>query len=378
VKYGDILGRAFRALKSGTLWLYALTATLAVAAPFVLVGVAWFGAFRGSTLGLPISGAEGQILSAFAGVYVVLLVGGLLCIPIALMTRGGYVHLTNSILEGAPVSLADAWSFGARRIGRTFGIEAVLMLIAWGVLFVLLIPFALIIAIAASGANQSAGALIGGICLGYVYFFIVLIAFVLVWTGLEQVAIRYGLIGGRTFGDAISSAWQAFKAMKGRFVVFALIIIGLQYAYSLLTSFITTPLTFVMLPSSYWQSFANPSSTPDPTAVLGSMSQFFTRMALIYPILIALMVPFAIFVHAAWTAFFRQLTGLDVPSVPSAYTYGYPPAPTYPPAPPYPPTPQYAPTPGYGYPEPPQYPPVADEQAPPIAGYGPPNEGSSE
>ena len=140
-------------------------------------------------------------------------------------------------------------------------------------------------------------------------------------------------------------------------------LIGLQYAYSIATSVFTTPLTFAAFPSSYWQSIGSSPSTADPTQVLAEMSQMFSRMALIYPIIIVLTVPFMVFVHAAWTAFFRRLTGLDVPAPLPTYAYGYPPAPSYP-APPV-----YAPPHGYGYPPPPQAP-VPNEYAPPIAGYG--------
>ncbi len=380
MKYGDILSRAFRALKSGTLWLYAAAATLAVAAPFVLVGVVWFVAMRG--VRLPIPGPEGELLTQMLGFYAVFLLGGLLCLPILFIVRGGYVHLTDSIIAGAPVSFGDAWSFGARRIGRTFGIVVVLGLIVMGIGFVIMLPFFAILLVAAAAGDNSPGPVFAGVCVGYIYLAIAWIAFGLVWIGLEQVAVRYGLIGGRTFGDAISSAWKAFRAMKGRFVVFTLIILGLQYAYSTLTSFITAPLSLAAMPSSYWQSMLNPSAAQDPTQALAEVSQMLGRLMLIYPISFALLVPFFVFAHAAWTAFFRQLTGLDAPPLPPGYAYGYPPA-GYPGGPGYPTPRGYPGAPGYaapqGYEQTPAYPPPppveplppqsAWGQAPPIAGY---------
>jgi hypothetical protein len=214
-------------------------------------------------------------------------------------------------------------------------------------------------------------------CFGWVYLAVAFVALFLVFLGFEQVAVRYGLIGGRTTGDAVSSAWRAFRAVKGKFVLFTLIMLALQYGWQMVTSMVTYPLTMLSMPSWYWESLANPNAMPDPTAVFESMGQSFSRALYFYPIYLALAVPMLLFAHAAWTAFFRQLTGLDTPPAPPMpYGYGY--------APPQPP-PQ-----GYGYPPPPPQgygyaPPPPPADAPPVAGYapeppptsGPPTEGDS-
>jgi hypothetical protein len=201
------------------------------------------------------------------------------------------------------------------------------------------IPFILVVALgsAATGEGNPA-ALIATICCGYPLLFAGIIAIVFVFTGVEALSIRYGLIGGRTFGDAIASGWKAFRVSWKRVVVFALIMVSLAYAWQLLSSIVTLPLLFVTLPFRELTAVS-----PDP-AVLG---RFFDGLFWVYAVMILFQSPFLVFNIVAWTVFFRRLTGLDPiaaptdswsePVAPPQQPAPDAPAAAFPPAPPQPP-----------------------------------------
>lgn len=322
MKYGDVLGRSFKALGNGGLWAYGASALAVVAAPFVLVWatITVSGAPRMIGQALELGAEETQVVGGFAVLYATLLLGGLLAVVPLLIARGGLIHAANAAIAHEPVSVGACWSFGLRSLGRTMGIELGLGLMYLLAIVVAEIPFFIFVAMgAASGSEDNMAAFIGSMCFGYLFLFFAIIAIVVVYAGVEALAIRYGLIGGRTFGDAISSGWKAFRAAWKRVVVFGLIMVALAYAWQMLTSVITTPFLFLAMPFSELI-----KDNPDPAA-LGS---FFDGFIWVYAAMIVLYAPFTLFNAVAWTAFFRQLTGLDA--------VASPPAPTVTPAPPAP------------------------------------------
>lgn len=341
MKYSDVLGRSFRALKSWPLWAFSLIAVAAVAVCF---GIAAALVSVIDTSGLmrlmQVPASEAAMLRSMLRLYAVMIVGGLLALPVMLVVYAGFIHMADSVLAGRPVTAGEGWSFGFRRAGRLLGIEAILYLFyALGMIAVMAPFMALVIFGAATSENGGAAGLIGSICLGYLWLFAGIIVLMVVYTGVEGLSTRYGLVGDRKVIDAVSSGWKAFRVRWKNVVVFGLIMVGLMYAWSFVTSIITTPLMLFAMPFSTWT-----ASEPSPDALAGMMDS----MLWLYALMFLLTTPAYIFMAVGWTAFFRQLTGLDTP--PPSYYATTPQPPAYPPAPP-----QEPPAPPQ---EPPAYPPT--------------------
>lgn len=338
MKYSEVLGASFRALKSGVLWLYSLTALAAIAVCFGIVAAGAFSLDLGRAAqaigGIP--AAEVEMIGSMLRFYATLILGGLLSLPVFIVVYGGMIHMSDAVLAGRPASAGECWRFGMSKFGRLLGIEALLYLFYMLAVFVMFIPIALIVvAVSAAGAAASdeaaIGGLIGGVCLGYLVFFVAIMAVVLVYTGVESLSSRYGLIGDRTLGDAVSSGWQAFRARWKQVVVFGLIVMAITYAWSFATSIVLSPLSLVAMP---WSTMSNPAAEPSAAEVAGMMD----GMIWVYMATFVLMLPSYVFMAVAWTAFFRRLTGLEAPPV----------------------TPVWASFPGSGYPQQPPQPPAVE------------------
>ncbi len=338
MKYGEVLGRSFKALKSGTLWGYGFTALLVVAAPFALVAgiitATGAPALLGGMLGM--GSAEADMLGSLVTLYATMIVGGLLALLPIVIARGGLIHAADAAIAMRRVSVGECWGFGLRNTGRTLAIETILGFFYLLAILLVEVPFILVVALGSSSGENNPAAMIGTMCCGYLFLFAAIMVLVVIYTGVESLSIRYGLIGGRTFGDAISSGWKAFRASWKRVVVFGIIMVALAYAWQLLTSMLTLPLVFVAFPITQ---LMDPS--PDP-AVLGRV---FDGALWLYAAFIVLYSPFILFNIVAWTAFFRTITGLDAAGVatpplptapPQTPVYGQPAA-TFPAAPPAPP-----------------------------------------
>jgi len=327
VRYGQAISSAFTTLKSGALWSFAVSIYGVVTAVYVgLLGgaLAIAGPARLAEL-LKHPAANGD---AWIGP-VLMLTGAftlamLISIPLTLIMHGGFIHLADEILAGRPVTVGQGWSFGASRMGRTFAIDFVVGLITFGATTVALIPFMIAVfgLVGATGSGSGSDALTGtaivGICCGYFFFLLLIVGISMLVSGYEALAIRYGLVGTRTSGAALSAGWQAFKAAWKNVVVFSLIVVGLQYVFSFATSIITVPLQFVLLPNQFTASGSTPS--------LDQLPQMVTGYSILMLVSIIITVPWMVFRYSLWGAFFRQVTGLDVA--------GGPAAPLMPPAPP--------------------------------------------
>lgn len=313
MKYGDVLGRAFRALGKGGLWLFTLSAVLASAAPFAIVGAILFlGLGPGGLLNtfpdlaavLPTSALASAVL-----LFATLAIGGLFVWPIAAITAGGYIHLSDEAIAGRPVRVGEGWSFGLRRFWRTLGIQVVLGLAMTVAVMVATAPFVGGIVWASTGPDSSAGPrLVVSICCGYLYLLLALLAVVFIFSSWIQLSLRYGLIGGRTMDDAMGSGWKAFRAAWKQVLLFFVILIGVAWGYAFASSLITTPLTFFAMPPSMWLPGARPTST--------DISSYITRSLVLLPVRVVVNVPLSLFTILAWTAFFRRLTGLDADPAP--------------------------------------------------------------
>jgi hypothetical protein len=313
VKYSDAIGRAFKALKHGGLWGFAASAMLSILGVFaVLGGGAYLAVGRGS-LGRffeSLSSTSGGVPDFRALIVLMgaLFLASLISIPLGLIYHGGTIHLSDEAIAGRPVRVGDGWSFGARRMGRVFAVEFVVGLIATAGVFAAMVPlFAAIIGGFALGSpDKSPVPFIAGLCGGYLIFFLIVIAVSLFISAYEALSIRYGLVGERTAGDALGSAWKATRARWKNVVLFALIVLGFQYAYGMVTSLVIVPLEFLLMPGLFFPG----AGSQNPEQILPQMVRFY---AVVYPLIFALQLPWVVFLANLWTAFFRQLTGLDVP-----------------------------------------------------------------
>jgi len=307
VKYGDAVGRSFKALKSGALLGFAGQMLLALFAVYAVVAAGVTAVGIASGVGSFIeSEAALEGMGSLLGFYIALGIGSLLPIPLWLIARGGIIWLADAAIAGRPARAAQGWSNGARLMGRVFGISFVMGLLAAVAVFVTMLPLVIgIVASVASGESSGWGGAIAGVCFAYLLWFIAYLVILAVYTIVEQLSIRYGVVGGRTFGDALGSGWKAFRVAWKQGIVFCLIIVGVSIAYQVITSIITTPLTFATYP---WGDIL---SGTEPTGA--AAARMYQGMIPIYVVSFALAIPFQWFLDVMWTAFFRQLTGLDVP-----------------------------------------------------------------
>jgi len=290
-------------------------------------------------------------VSTIVTLYATLLLGGLLAFLPVFAARGGLIHASDAVLAGRAFSVGECWGFGWRRLGRTLGIDLLLGILYMLAIIVAELPFFFLIFLGSSVAGEdNPAAMIGSICLGYLFLFGAIIVIMIVYFGVEALSIRYGLIGERTVGKAISDGWKAFRVAWKKVLVFGLIMVGLAYAWQTLTSLVVAPFMFLVMPLGEFMG----SAGPDPAA----MTKFFDSFVWIYAAIIVLYAPFTLFNAVAWTSFFRALTGLDPQEPATAAVY---------PATPQPPSQQQG-----GYPAEPPAPPLATQPpaeppAPPLA-----------
>jgi len=325
MKLGEVLGRSFKTLGSGMLWAYGATAFLAVAAPFALV----WGLLAVTHAPLRLAGlldsgpADARMLSAIVTMYATFLLGGLLAFIPMLAARGGLIHASNAALAQHPFTVGECWSFGWRRLGRTLGIELLIGIAYFLAIIVAEIPFFLVIALGSSvGGDNNPAAVLGTICCGYLLLLAAIVAIMIVYLGVDAISIRYGLIGDRTVGRAISDGWKAFRVAWKKVIVFAVIMLAMAYAWQALTSLVVAPFMFLVFPLREFIA----SDVPGPAV----MAEFFDSFMWVYVAIIVLYAPFTLFSAIAWTSFFRQLTGMEPADPAGAVTY--PPAPPTPPA----------------------------------------------
>lgn len=333
--YSDILRRAFAGMKSGALWIFMLTATLLrMLVILITTGIVYFGVgttgFQGMLPAFA-SGRSAAIVPQIAYSTTVML-AALLALPISLIASGGAAHLSDEVLAGRTATSAQGWSAGLRNFGRVLVITLVIGLLMGVVVAVGFIPLILgiVAGIAGSARGGSPVSLFAGVCCGYLLFFFVLMFAVFVFGAVQSIAIRYAVIGGRHAGDALSAAWKAFRARLKNVFVFSLIIVGITLVGLVILSVVLIPLEFAT-------GIAHFGAAARATRTFGELirSNMITT-----PVVALVMLPLTIFIALAWTAFFRQMTGLDVVQPPqpvySPPAVGYAPdeagtVPAYPP-----------------------------------------------
>lgn len=381
MNYSDAISRAFRTLKSGALWGFVASTYAVIVGLFVVAFALGIGAVGGTARVIQtfdtLSSSRTPTLHDFAPLLVLYLVAicvGLLSVPIAVAQYGGSIHLADEVQAGREARVGGGWAFGFRRFWRVIGVELVVGLITFA-LFVVAIAPIVALAVLSAKTNGNAGAIVGLVC-GGMLLLLALIFGVFMISGLEAIAIRYALIGDRTMGDALSSGWAAFRARFKNVFVFILILIGFALVFSIVQSILNYVLQFALF-GSLVLSGAGSSSALDAGALLG---RFLPAFAVIYLVELALAAALRLFQISMWTAFFRQMTGLDVPQPRPGYVppHGYAPGPApmppqgYPPATPppagYPQSSAWAPPGPYAPQMPDSNPPMAAPPSAPVPG----------
>lgn len=287
----------------------------------------------------------GGIIVAAVAFFVIL---GLLFAVIGIAARGGLIHLVNEGEEGRDVRAGDGWRVGFSKWGRLFGIGFITALPV--LVIIVIIGFMVAAAVVAgirSGSSQGfasafGGAIAGGICFGSVLLLVAIFLGVVLGI-VGELAMRYAVLKDMRIMESIKQGWHDLFGRRGAFLMFlVMVVVGIVFGIVIgIFQFMWVLAPFML--------------------IIG------------IPVLIVVGAVYGAFQQAAWTIFFRRMTGMEaVPAmaagVPAAYPGGFPPAPPMAPAPPAPlaatdmqaPPAPYPPAP----PAPPQYAPPAPPAPP--------------
>ncbi len=333
-RYLDILKRAWQITwRYKALWVLGLFA-----------GTASGGGGGGGNTGYDFGGGTGSGSDPFSGIsdariglwieqnvlLIAILAGalvvfGILMMVLSVAAQGGLVWGANEAGEGRAPRLGASWSAGFSRWGRTFMTGFVLGL---PVVLIALIMIALLVTAGIGGVfgGDSGAAAAGiGMCVVLPVFVFVLIAAGLLLGILYPVALRYGILHDVTFGAAIRRAWEDLWAKRGVWV-FWLVMLLPGFAYGLAIFLFMLPFLI-------------------PAVFLMVAEQWIMAGALVVLLALVLMLPTAVystFVSAAWTIFFRRMTGMEPHFAPAPavapYAAAYPASSVAPPEPPAPPS----------------------------------------
>lgn len=260
---------------------------------------------------------------------VAVLLVGLVLFVISIAARGGLIHLVNEAEEGREVRLGAGWRVGFRKWGRVFGIEFlaglpvfVLVLVIAGV-----IGAGVVAAIRAGGSAQALQRVLGGMLVGaccFLFVFVVLLIVLGVIFGIvAALALRYAVIEDRHVMDSLKQSWNDLWSKRGAFVMY-LIQLGIGIAFGVAVAIVALVLVVpgvLLIAAGAWP--------------VGALMTFVAGLLLLVPGAV-----YATFYHAAWTVFFRRMTGLQPSPAAVAlagYPVPYPPAPSAPMEPPAPP-----------------------------------------
>lgn len=235
---------------------------------------------------------------------------GLVMFVLSIAAQGGLVWATNEAADGRRPRLGEAWAVGFRRWGRTFMIGLCLfgpLLVAAVVLFVALFVPVFSVITQASDAEVAAGAGVGSILCGIPLLLLVVIVGSVVLGLVFILALRYGVIEDRGFGQSISAAWKDVWGKRGAWAMWALMLLpGIVYGA------VVGVVSLLLLA---------------PAAFAIYTGQVITGIGVVMLAALVMAVPqaaYATFSAASWTTFFRRMTGREQAQPPMPATVGYP------------------------------------------------------
>ncbi|MDO8964947.1 MAG: hypothetical protein Q7W30_10725 [Coriobacteriia bacterium] len=279
-------------------------------------------------------------------VAVVLMIIGFAMWILSIAARGGIIHMVNEIEERRPVTASDGWRVGFAKWGRVFWLYFLAGLPIFLVVMIFLVMVLVLLGgTAATGAFQSDASpaalfsLIGGGCFFYVILLVVLFVLSVLIALVGSLGVQYAVLRDMTAMDSLKQAWADVRAKRGAFMMY-LYLFGVGIVYGIAIAIV---LGIIMVPGI--------------VAIIAGqvgIGAFFIMMGVLISIIPSS--AYGAFVNAAWTIFFRRMTGMEpapgmaAPGGPSPYGTGYPPpAPGAFPPPPvadaFPPPPPAAPRP---------------------------------
>jgi len=226
-----------------------------------------------------------------------LIVIGIVVVSVA--ARGGLVHLANEAEEGRPVKARDGWRVGFAKWWRVFGI---LFLAGLPVMVVGLVFSGALVAATVAWLNNVSPVTVGSefastFMMAFCGVLVVTIigTFLGVMLGIaSELGIRYAVINDRGALDSLKQGWRDLWSRRGAFRMF-LVQLGVGILFAIVVgiagSILGGPMVVV--------------STTNGIRVSQPASQGLTFL-LIIPAAV-----FAAFYSAAWTVFFRRMTGMQ-------------------------------------------------------------------
>lgn len=247
---------------------------------------------------------------------------------VSVAARGGIVHLVNEAEENRPVRAGDGWRVGFSKWFRVFGIQFLAGLPVFLVVLVMIVVLVVLGIGGAAGTAASRGdgggtaaailSMVSGMCCGIFFFVVILIVLSVVLTIISELAVRYAVLRDTGVMESLRLGWSDLRAKRGAFLMY-LIQWGVSIAYSIVILIVAVVLIV-------------------PGALLIIAGGWIPGVLLILVALLALMLPAAVygaFYHAAWTIFFRRMTGLEPQPAAAIAGPGVPPSGgMYPPPPP--------------------------------------------
>jgi hypothetical protein len=212
--------------------------------------------------------------------------------------RGGLVHLVSEAEERRGVRASDGWGRGFHFWGRVFGVEFLLglpALVIGGITAVAVVVG--ILGAVRSGNSSAAGAAIlsalGGMCFLLVIVVILGIAYALIVGPVLQLALRYVVLKDQRVIEAIKSGWHDLWNKRGAFLMYLLMVaVGIGVGIASTIVFIPVVLVSVALV------FLGPAGW-----VLAGL--------VVLGVALAIGAVTGTFHSAAWTIFFRRMTGME-------------------------------------------------------------------
>lgn len=234
---------------------------------------------------------------------IIAVVGGLVLLGlvlwvISIAARGGLIHLVDEIEQGRQATASEGWSFGFSKWGRLLaidlllGLPVVILVVGVGILAAM----ALIPAFAGGDAGAAGGVVaLCGLLVIVIPVFMIL-GFIL--SVLAMTSSRYAVLEDRTATNAIGTGWGALRARLKDSVLMWLMNLAINFVFGIVAAVVAIAMMV-------------------PGVIMLIAGNIFGFAALAFLMVLVLLLPTAIFntlLSAAWTIWFRRLTGREAPA----------------------------------------------------------------
>jgi hypothetical protein len=246
-----------------------------------------------------------QFLPLLIAIGVVIVLLALIFFVLTFAAQGGLVHLVNEAEEKRAVRAGDGWGVGFRYWGRTFlidfliGLPMILVVIVFALVFGASIVGIVAGSAGLTGNEAAAGAAglaggIGGACCGMAFLIIAAFAYSIVFGTVAQLALRYAVLEDRPAIASLKQGWADVWAKRGAVGMYFMVwLTGILYSIvvGVLLAVFIVPIVFLAI-----------AGNIAGVAGLGMLA----ALVSMFPGAI-----YGTFVSAAWTIFFRKMTGRE-------------------------------------------------------------------